>query len=456
MATKATARATGAKLTETFVREATALGQASAWYSDGTADHDRGALYLRVQAGGAKTWYYRFAVGHRQRGAVRLGHTGTMTLKAARDECAKLRAKRGKDGRDLGAVLKREAEANRAAEHAARLASEKTLAVLCELYWKRLEDQGKEAWRDVRNILTNHLIDALPALAARPAAEVTPKDVTTAMRRLTEKGKARTAGKLRSFLAAAYNLALHAETDATAPAAFLGFHVIRNPAQLTRAIKMASRERCLTEAELREVLCAVRGLPDGPVRSALLLTLLLGGQRHTQLVRAELADVDLSAGTILLRDPKGKRAKPRLHLLPLQGEALRLVAALVERSKALESPHLFAANKARALGSFDLARAMQPICAALVKAKVVTDTFRVADLRRTTETMLAGMGVSADTLARLLSHGLGGVQAKVYNKHDYWAEKQAALKKWERRLTAIEKNEAPRSNVVPLQQGART
>ena len=65
--------------------------------------------------------------------------------------------------------------------------------------------------------------------------------------------------------------------------------------------------------------------------------------------------------------------------------------------------------------------------------------------------MLAGMGVSRDTRAQLLSHGLSGVQAAHYDRHTYTDEKRAALVAWEQRLDDIEtgRNSA---NVVQIKR----
>ena len=60
--------------------------------------------------------------------------------------------------------------------------------------------------------------------------------------------------------------------------------------------------------------------------------------------------------------------------------------------------------------------------------------------------MLAALKVPSDVRARLLSHGLGGVQNRHYDRHDYAAEKKAALARalvrWVRHLTKLksEKN----------------
>ena len=53
--------------------------------------------------------------------------------------------------------------------------------------------------------------------------------------------------------------------------------------------------------------------------------------------------------------------------------------------------------------------------------------FTTGDLRRTVETRLAAEGVSQEIRAQLQSHGLGGVQARHYDRHDYIEEKYSAL-----------------------------
>jgi integrase len=77
---------------------------------------------------------------------------------------------------------------------------------------------------------------------------------------------------------------------------------------------------------------------------------------------------------------------------------------------------------------------------AIVDAMLAADElpggrFTVGDLRRTVETRLADAGVSIETRARLQSHGLGGVQARYYNMHDYLVETRAALETLHRLLT---------------------
>jgi integrase len=60
--------------------------------------------------------------------------------------------------------------------------------------------------------------------------------------------------------------------------------------------------------------------------------------------------------------------------------------------------------------------------------------FSMRDLRRTAETHMAALGISSDVRAQIQSHGLGGIQARHYDRHDYMPEKRAALEQWSRRF----------------------
>lgn len=77
--------------------------------------------------------------------------------------------------------------------------------------------------------------------------------------RLIEAGKGRTAGKLRSYLQAAFAQALRAELDPAAPASLLGFHVQANPAAVlpSQAQFNIAGERALSVPELRAYLAAL-------------------------------------------------------------------------------------------------------------------------------------------------------------------------------------------------------
>ena len=282
---------------------------------------------------GAPRWYWRYTKPDGTKARIAIGATfrdeGGRRLYVAggaRRSRALGRALLAPESRDVRAHLDREAaraaaereaaeRAERAALAAEAAAGQYTLEKLFAAYVAHLRKQGKSSATAAEGMFKLHVIEAHPITAALPANVITARDIVTLLRTLTEAGKGRTAGKLRSYLRAAYALAARAALDSDAPAAFLPFNVESNPVQATAALSQYSRvlERALSEPELREYWAALQAAPNSPARDALLLLLLLGGQRPTQLVRATVADVDLHAKTLRLYDPKGKRSQPRVH-----------------------------------------------------------------------------------------------------------------------------------------------
>jgi integrase len=275
---------------------------------------------------------------------------------------------------------------------------------------------------------------------------VVPLDVAAIVRRVTEAGKERTAGALRSYLEAAFNAAARAPFDARLPSALIPFEVQANPVQPIAAIPSRARNRTLTPDELAAY---VKALGDELPDQALKLALYAGGQRAAQLVRARVEDWSPDTKTLRLFDGKGRRREPREHLLPLAPQAAAMVAALVERAQERGAAYLFTQHS----------RPMDPGTPGKRLAEIVADLkaepFDVRDVRRTAETMLAGMGISRDVRAQLLSHGIAGVQAQHYDRHAYTTEKRRALVAWERKLEALRTGKAAAANVTPIGSGGR-
>jgi integrase len=125
-----------------------------------------------------------------------------------------------------------------------------------------------------------------------------------------------------------------------------------------------------------------------------------GGQRITQLLRAKWPDYDEAAGTLLLRDPKG-RGGIRDHLVPVSEWGSTLLAEL--RTIHTGSGFVFEATNGKALG-LDAVSAQFAEVARSVSAssKATGEGFQLRDLRRTVETRLASLRVDKETRAQLL------------------------------------------------------
>jgi integrase len=442
------------------LRDAKASG-ADVWITDQTKARGIGRLRLRARPSDAGIWYYRYSDPEGKQVQLSIGAydaksvTG-LSLKEARDKAGEL-SKQYQDGhRDLRAHLEhQQAEeaarietAKRAREEAARKAKSGSLKALLQGYSDYLKAQGKQSAKDVAGLFRLHVLTPpeIAVIAEMRAASITHRDITRVVAQLTDAGKGRTAAKLRSYISAAYAAALQAEGDPTIPTALHGFDLTGNPASVVSAKSLAkynrARERVLNEGELKAFLAALERQP-GLHADAIMLLLLLGGQRPAQLLRVRRADVDLDGKTITLFDGKGARQHPRAHVLPLTDRAVEII----KRHSAGE--FLLSTFGKVPLRAETITKAVTEISTGMVKRKEAREPFQLRDLRRTCETMLAGMGISRDVRAQLLSHGLGGVQQKHYDRHEYMNEKRHALGAWDRRLKEIAGGEKA-GNVVAL------
>lgn len=415
-------------------------------------------------ASGNVMFYYRYARPDGSRDRLTVGSydpTGRsgLTLAEARARAAELARRYAAGDRDLRGAIDAEEAAKLAAVAEASAAAEKrkahesaTLGALLEAYAAQLERNGKRSAKHVARSLTLHVQTAKPKLWKRPAAEITTDDLLDILTPLTSPEptktepnpapKLREAAKLRAYLRAAFAAAVKARHDARALPALRALKLTTNPARDLSTIEGSNnaRERALSVAELRAYWKRIGDLaaPWGPL---LRFHLLTGAQRLEQLARATTADLDNDSKTLTLWDSKGRRKEPRRHVLPLLPEAETALAEMIhatprkdaEPIAARVGPFAFTASNGEAGASYHgCAAAVREVAADMLKAGELDEgkgPFTIGDLRRSVETRLAALGVSLDVRAQLQSHGLGGVQARHYDRHDYAAEKRAALEK---------------------------
>lgn len=450
------------KTVQKVIRDAKAAG-ADVWVTDAAKSRGVGRLRLRASAGGRAAFYFRYVNPDGKQCQIPLGVYDSsgkagLTLRNATARAGEL-SKLYQDGHhDLHAYLaNQEAEhqaaikaAQRAREEAERQAASGSLEALCNGYLAHLERLGKSSAREARNLFKKNVFVAFPTLTATRAQSITHRDVNTVLSALIDAGKGRTAGKLRSYLRAAYAAAMAAEYDPGIHPMLHGFNLETNPVAAVPAKTLArynrAGDRVLSESELRAFLAALDQQP-GLYTDAITLALYLGGQRIAQLLRLRPADVGLDDSTVALLDPKGARQIPRVHVLPLNEKTSAIISRVLKVNG--DKPFLFTLRKP--VRPEALSAVVAKISKAMVKAGTAREPFQLRDIRRTCETMLARMGVSSDVRAQLLSHGLGGVQQRHYDRHSYMDEKRAALKAWAAKLDEIAGGEAT-SNVVPLRR----
>lgn len=398
-----------------------------------------GVLLVRKLANGSASFYYRYTLPNGERDRLPIGTA--IELREARQLATDLSRRYQTGDRDLRDAL----EAEESERQRQQVSTEKaalaeaatqraTLGALLTGYVAQLKRDGKASAASVEGALHRHVAQAWPTLWDTPASTIGMDDLLPVIARLADADKLREAAKLRSYIRAAYAAAIRARQDARGLPALRELRITHNPARDLATIEGAtrSRERVLSVAELRAYWHRITALPGSP-GALLRFHLLTGGQRVKQLTRLVADDYDADLQSVRLMDGKGRRKQARAHDVPLTPAAVEAMHAMGHEL----GPHLFTLSHGATPATYESMRDhMVTVRAAMADAgELEKGPFTVGDLRRTVETRLAAAGLQAGDLAQLQSHGLGGVQSRHYNKHDYLREKRAALETLHRLLT---------------------
>jgi integrase len=220
-----------------------------------------------------------------------------------------------------------------------------------------------------------------------------------------------------------------------------------NPAARLKArnlgVEHNDRDRWLTDTEIvtfwraldREPLPNAEAEVDRRRTRAGIRLLLLTAVRSGELRLARWEEVDFKAETWTLPvahqklTPKqARQAKP--FVIPLTPTALSLFGELKDLAGA--TPHVISSDLARdgkAYGDKAFGRAMRRLWRSHPDLKVLPEA-SPHDLRRTCRTWLTKLGTPPHIAERCLNHKLGRI-LHIYDQHDYFEERKAALLKWD-------------------------
>jgi integrase len=205
-----------------------------------------------------------------------------------------------------------------------------------------------------------------------------------------------------------------------------------NPFASLPVTPILKRERTLSDDELVAIWRATDG--PGPF-SGIVRMLILTGQRREEVAGMTWAELADDAWTI----PASRAKNDATHIIPLSALAQDLLRE-APRFGELVFPGL--------RGPFN----------GWSKAKAALDArsgvanWRLHDLRRTAATGLQRLGVRLEVTEQILNHVSGsraGIVG-VYQRHDFAAEKRAALEAWGSHVEAIVEGRIPESNVLKL------
>lgn len=362
-------------------------------------------LSLRIGHGGAKTFQQFYRVGGKLKRET-LGRWPAINLAAARDAWRRTReaVARGDapSGHGKGQLF----------EH-----------VVEEWLRRDQADSRKSSQYQLHRLVE---ADLLPAWRGRHVTTITKRDVHTLLDGIVDRGAPTMAKKTEAYVKRFFKWCHQRDL------------IVANPLEAMEALpKAKSRERVLSDDELAKVWHAA---DEGPHRMAVRLLVLTGARREEV---SQLKWCEIDGDNIVLAGERTKNGEPRIISLSSLAKALLDVTPHIDGSA-----YVFTLNGAKPIGSWGRAKR------SLDDAAGVTG-WRIHDLRRTVATGMQKLGVNLQTVEAVLGHTAGSRAGivRVYQVHDFAAEKRAALEAWAAHVTALIEGRA--SGIVGPMRGAR-
>ncbi len=383
-------------------------------------------LYLVLQPSGAKSWALRYRANGIPR-KLTIGPYPAVGLATARRRAQEALGDVA-GGKDPAAAKK----AVREAAKAERADDDRRVARIAELFIDRyVKRSGKVGAGWAAEIERYLKVEIIPHIGAKRIGDVTRNDVLTILDGIVDRGSPVTANRVLAVLRKLFNWAADVR----------GLIVVSPCKGISAPTAESSRDRVLSDDEIRAAWAGFDAV-GGPM-AAIAKILLLTGARCAEIAEARWSELNLAARTLTISK---ERSKNGVALeIPLSDMALEIITGLPRIEG--RPGYLFTATGLKPVSNLKRLRE------ALRRAAdgEVSSAPTLHDLRRTVATGLQKLGVRLEVTEAVLNHVSGSRKGivGVYQRHEYGAEKRAALDAWTRRLGAIVSG-APAENVVEL------
>ncbi|HBL8955553.1 tyrosine-type recombinase/integrase [Enterobacter cloacae] len=401
------------KLTDIQIRSWIKSGERFEGRADGNG------LYLRYRkVDKSPNWRYRYRYAGKAR-AMLIGSYSDLSLAKARDIAKELSARVAlgydvageKQERKLEALAKIEAEKN--ALSVAELAA--------EYYARQIENTYKHP-----ELFRSSLQKNIVALIGKMKVEdVRPSHVDVVLQDVIKRGSPTVANDVLRMLKRLFDYA-----------------VVRGIIEVNPAISFSAkdaggkeqgRKRALSREELMMFFRALRNGRGISRENELAFKIILAlGVRKMELCAAEWSEFDLANEVWHL---PGSRAKNGDDIdIPLPQPVIEWIKEI--RLFAGDSRWLIPARRAQTASHISRAT-LNMVMPSVMKEMSGVEPFSIHDLRRTMRTQMAGLGIDPLIAERCLNHKIPGIEG-IYNRHQYFNERKAALAQWADLLVVLE------------------
>jgi len=400
--------------------------QLKAWMREGdrvAGKSDGGGLTFTLSAQGTATWTLRYRMAGKSK-ELTLGRYPDLSLAEARKIAAAKRV-------DVHQVI------DVAAVKQQKKAESKLVANIGQLanLWLNNTVRRRHKHPEVTERVFRR--DILPTLGKSDTKVITTAEITRLLAKINASGRPTIANDVLRYLKAMF---AYGES--------LGM-VDRNPAERIRLEHAGgqekSRTRALSTYEITKLLIAIKeaGTKFGRDNELAVMLLLALACRKMELFGAKWDEFDFLSNKWRIPGTRVKTGESReLALSPLVVEWLQEL-----KIRAYGSDYVFPARRESKQKRFAHV-SPDTTLRALHELQHGLEAFTVHDLRRTSRSLMADIGVPFDVAEKILGHKLPGV-AHVYDRGHSGEQQRSALNRLAQTLTELEVG-PPQANVVSL------
>ncbi|NMW23540.1 tyrosine-type recombinase/integrase [Rhodanobacter denitrificans] len=377
---------------------------------------DERGMYLLVKPDGARWWRFDYRrPGTGKRNTLSLGIFPDVSLRKARDrrdDARKLLA----DGIDPGAA-RQEAKAEKVKAAIAEDVVAYTFEVAAR-EWLAQQGGAEVTLRKSRWILETFL---LPEFGSLPIADITPRILLDALRKVEDTGKLETAKRAKIKAGQVFRYAI------------LEGKLEIDPTGSLRGVLKAPRNRhhaAISEpARIGELLRAIDGFTGQPVTLAALKLAPLVFVRPGELRQAEWAELDLDGA--VWRIPAERMKMKAAHIVPLSNQAVVILRDLYPLTG--DGRYVFPG-----LRSVSRPMSENTINGALRRLGYGTDEMTGHGFRSMAASRLNEMGWTPDAIERQLAHAESNKVREAYtHAAQYLSERTTMMQTWADYLDAL-------------------
>ncbi|HCR3555638.1 TPA: tyrosine-type recombinase/integrase [Morganella morganii] len=408
--------------------------QIRAWIKSGErfeGKSDGNGLYLCYRENYQHpVWRFRYKFAGKRR-AVLIGSYIDLSLAKARELTKELSA-RVSLGYDVAAEKQ-----ERKAEAVAKIEAEKNAIRVCDLAAEYFERQILPRWKHPDILRRRIDKDINPRIGDMKLEDVKPRHIDNMLKGIVDRGAPTIATDVLRWVRRMFDYAIKRQMMEINPCS--AFEVA------DAGGKEVSRDRWLTREELILVLRAFRTSSisrQNEISFKILLALCL---RKMELCAARWEEFDFD--NAVWHFPAERSKNGDAVDIPLCPTVIEWFSEL--KSMSCGSQYVLPARKMQSRMIPHIQESTLPVALSKVRHALPADmpNFTIHDFRRTARTHLAALGVDPFVAERCLNHRIKGVEG-IYNRHDYFDERRAALTQWCALLVSLEKGED--YNVIPM------